>query len=111
MRVTTTDVKARKRHTCSVCSWPIEPGDTYVRTATFDYGTVSVWKCHVTPCDQAAGQAYLDGYDDDGLIDADAVAEWAEEHQDIDESAADLVRRLEINRVRQLAIREGNRNA
>lgn len=100
-RITTfADVKARKRHQCEVCGWPIEPGETYERAVTFDAGSVGVWKSHLTPCAVATDRAWLDGYDDGGLIDADAVAEWAEEREDEDEHAAELNRRLRINHER-----------
>lgn len=102
MDTTRTDVKARKRHVCEVCSWPIEPGETYERAVTFDAGSVGVWKSHLTPCAVATDRAWLDGYDDGGLIHADAVAEWADEREDTDEHAAELVRRLRINNERWL---------
>lgn len=100
MDTTRYDVKARKRHVCEVCSWPIEPGETYERHVTFDAGSVGVWKSHLTPCAVATDKAWLDGYDDGDMIHADSVAEWADEREDTDEHAAELVRRLRINNER-----------
>lgn len=100
MDATRSDVKARKRHVCEVCSWPIEAGEMYERHVTFDAGSVSVWKSHPTPCAVATDRAWLDGYDDGDFISADAVAEWADEREDTDEHAAELVRRLRINNER-----------
>ncbi|ALJ19545.1 hypothetical protein [Microbacterium sp. No. 7] len=97
MDTTRADVKARKRHSCEVCGWPIEPGETYERAVTFDAGSVGVWKSHLTPCAVATDRAWFDGYQDGDGITADSVAEWADERQDTDEHAAELTRRLEIN--------------
>lgn len=97
MHTTRSTPKARKKHVCEVCSWPIEPGDTYERAVTFDGGDVLVWKSHLTPCAAATDRAWLDGYADGDMITADFVAEWADEREDTDEHAAELTRRLRIN--------------
>jgi hypothetical protein len=92
---------ARKKHHCEVCGWDIEPGEKYERTVTFDGGDVLTWKAHISPCGVATGRAHLDGYDDCGLITADGVAAWAEEHAAPDDAeAAELRRRLTINHER-----------
>ena len=92
-----TTPKARKRHVCTVCSWPIEPGERYDRAATFHDRQVSVWKAHMTPCAAAADRAFFDGYGDGGLIDVDAVIAWAEEYEDEDREAEELARRVRVN--------------
>ena len=95
---TRSEPTARKNHRCEVCGWNITPGEKYERTVTFDGGDVLTWKAHISPCGIAADRAYLDGYDDCGLITADDVAAWAEEHAAPDDAeAAELRRRLAIN--------------
>lgn len=105
MDTSRTQPKARKRHVCEVCGWPIEPGEEYERAVTFDAGSVSVWKSHITPCSMATDRAWLDGYEDGDMITADSVAEWADERKGTDEHAAELSRRLEINNERWRAKR------
>lgn len=106
MDTTRSEVKARKRHWCEVCGWAIEPRDTYERAVTFDAGRVGVWKSHLTPCSVASDLAWLAGYEDCGMIDADSVAEWADEYAGQDEHAAELNRRLRINTERWRARRQ-----
>lgn len=96
MDITRSVVKARKRHRCEVCGGEIEPGAQYERTVTFD-GDVLVWKSHLTPCSIATDRAWVDGYEDGGLIDADSVAQWAEDYAESDEVAAELHERLLTN--------------
>jgi len=103
MHSTRNTPKARKKHRCEVCGWPIEPGETYERAVTFDGGDVLTWKSHLDPCQIATESARSAGYDDyaDGSITADAVAEWASETVKFDylghPEAVELTRRLRIN--------------
>lgn len=107
METTRSTPTARKKHRCEVCGWNIEPGEKYERVVTFDGGDVLTWKSHVWPCATAADRAFLDGYEDCGMITADDVAAWAEEHARADDAeAAELRRRLTINHERWREKRE-----
>lgn len=97
MHTVRSEPTARKTHRCEVCGWDILPGEKYERAVTFD-GWVTVWKTHILPCAVATDRAFLDGYEDCGMIAGDDVAAWAEEHASPDDAeAAELRRRLTIN--------------
>lgn len=73
-------VIARKPHPCSVCTdTAIQPGDTYVRSAIADGGTVYVWlMCE--ECRAITGDVWeWTSYTEDG-IGPEEYAEWASEH-------------------------------
>lgn len=97
---------ARKNHHCEVCGWDIQPGEKYELAVTFD-GWVTVWKSHISPCAVATDRAFTDGHEDCGMITADDVAAWAEEHARPDDAeASELRRRLTINAERWREKRE-----
>lgn len=96
METVVTTQKARKVHQCEVCPVPITRGETYVRRVTFD-GTAYTFKtCY--PCNEAFELAWLAGYDDGGLMDVDAIREWANENRAEDPIAADLIYRIKWKR-------------
>ncbi|MCT1459891.1 hypothetical protein M3G03_10145 [Aestuariimicrobium sp. p3-SID1156] len=70
--------KARKRHCCSLCHGPIDPGYTYCRATLAYDGTVYDWLECAACLEDAIADAVWRWCFHDG-IDSDCACEWANE--------------------------------
>lgn len=90
-----TQTKARKKHRCDYCQYPINPTDIYLRsTHTYD-GEIYTWKSHVH-CNDIADKLNMFDRCDEGLTCDDFIEEIKNEYHNLDHEGDKLPAKAEF---------------
>jgi hypothetical protein len=75
--------KARKKHRCNYCQYPINIGDTYLRSTHVAFGDMYTWKSH-EHCDKIAEKLKMFEDAQEGLTSDDFIEEIKSEYSRLD---------------------------
>jgi hypothetical protein len=75
--------KARKKHRCNYCQYPINIGDTYLRSTHVAFGDMYTWKSH-EHCDKIAEKLKMFEDAQEGLTSDDFIEHIISEYDNLD---------------------------
>lgn len=87
--------KARKKHRCDYCQYPINTGDTYLRSTHTYEGDIYTWKSHIL-CDEIAQKLNMFDRCDEGLTCDDFYEEIKNEYHNLDHEGDKLPAKAEF---------------